>query len=96
MNLRWTRPALADLVEAQEHIAKDNPSAAHEVAQRVWDAAEGFRAHPEIGRPGHVEGTREWVVRRTPYLIVYRVTNEGVEILHVWHTRRDSQNEPLT
>lgn len=95
LKLRWTRPALADLLEAQEHIAKDNPLAAHDVAQRVWDAAERLLDHPDIGRPGHVAGTREWLVTRTPYLIVYRVS-EGIEILRIWHTRRDWQNEPLT
>jgi toxin ParE1/3/4 len=44
-----------------------------------------------MGRVGHVEGTREWVVSDTPYLIVYRVKNEAVEILRVWHGRRNWQ-----
>lgn len=94
MRLRWTRPALADLVEAQTFIAADNPQAARDVAQRVWDAAAGLRDHQDIGRPGHVPDTREWVVSRTPYLIVYRVNNETVEILRVWHTRRNWRDEP--
>ena len=57
LKLRWTRPALADLVEAQNYIARDNPAAAQTVAQRVWDAAKNLCEHPGMGRPGHVQGT---------------------------------------
>jgi len=92
LTLRWTRPALADLIEAQNYIARDNPSAAEAVAQRVWNAAETLRENPEMGRRGHVPGTREWPVNQTPYLIVYRLKNDAVEILRIWHGRRSWQN----
>ena len=95
LKLRWTRPALADLVEAQNYIAKDNPSAAEAAAKRVWDAANSLCNHPEIGRQGHVQGTREWPVGQTPYLIVYRIKDETVEILRVWHGRRNWQVNPV-
>ena len=94
LKLRWARPALADLIEAQQYIARDNPSAAQTVAQRVWEAANNLSFHPEIGRQGHVEGTREWLVSQTPYLIVYRVKGDTVEILRVWHGRRNWQVNP--
>jgi toxin ParE1/3/4 len=93
LKLQWTRPALNDLIEAQTYIAQDNPQAAQAVAQRLWDAAQSLTDHPQIGRPGHVADTREWVVRRTPYLIVYRVRAETLEILRLWHTKRDWQSE---
>lgn len=95
MKLRWTRPALADLVEAQNFIARDNPAAAQAVAQRIWDAAAKLCDNPNIGRAGHVAATLEWVVTDTPYLIVYRVKNEAVEILRVWHGRRNWKAYPV-
>ncbi len=94
LKLRWTRPALADLIEAQNFIARDNPAAAQAVAQRVWEAAERLCDNPQIGRQGHVQGTREWSVTHTPYLLVYRVKNDAVEILRVWHGRRRRQEDP--
>ena len=94
LKLRWTRPALADLIEAQNYIARDNPAAAQAVAQRVWDASKNLCDQPGMGRPGHVQGTREWPVSQTPYLIVYRVKNDAVEILRVWHGRRNWQKNP--
>jgi toxin ParE1/3/4 len=91
LKLRWTHPALADLIEAQDYIARDNPSAAQALAQRVWDAAKNLCDHPGMGRIGHIAGTREWVVSDTPYIIVYRVKDESVEILRIWHGRRNPQ-----
>lgn len=94
MKLRWTRPALNDLIEVQTYIAQNDPQAAQAVAQRLWDAAQNLTVHPQIGRPGHVTDTREWIVRHTPYLIVYRIRAETLEILRLWHTKRDWQSEP--
>ncbi|MGH8631179.1 MAG: type II toxin-antitoxin system RelE/ParE family toxin [Burkholderiales bacterium] len=86
--------ALQDFDEAQGYIAQDNPLAAQAVAQRIADAAKRLTENPEIGRPGHVPGTREWVVTRTPHLLVYRINGQTLEILRVWHGRRDWQNQP--
>ena len=91
MKVEWTHPALADLIEAQSYIAQENPIAAEKVAQRILEANEQLSDNPEIGRPGHVEGTREWVISQTPYLVVYRIRNDQVEILRVWHARQNWQ-----
>lgn len=96
MLVRWTRPALTDLIETQRFIAKENPDASSVVAQRLWDAAQSLVSHPQIGRPGRVPGTRELPVPRTPYLIIYRIRQEAVEIIRLWHGRRDYRVEPDT
>lgn len=89
LKLRWTRPALADLIEAQQYIAQDNPPTTQALAQRVWEAANHLTGYPEIGRRGHVDGTREWLVNQAPYLLVYRVKGDTVEILRVRRGRRN-------
>ncbi len=94
LKLRWTRLALTDFLGAQEHIAKDNPLAAQAVAQRIDEAARGLLVQPHMGRPGHIEGTREQVVSKTPYLIVYRVRGPEIELLRIWHSRRGWQDPP--
>ncbi len=94
MKVRWTRPALTDLIEAQTYFSQDNPEMARTIAQRLWDSTRRLADNPQIGRPGHATGTREWVVSHTPYLIVYRLREETIEILRLWHTRRDWQSEP--
>jgi addiction module RelE/StbE family toxin len=94
LKVRWTRPALVDFIEAQTFIGRHDPTAAQQIARRLWEAVEGLKDHPQIGRPGHAAGTRERVVPRTPYLIVYRVANETVDILRLWHGRRNWQSDP--
>ena len=84
MKVRWLAKALDDLEAVFEFIAEENPKAARDMAQRVWTAAMTLAEHPGMGRPGRVDGTREWVITGTPYLVVYRVRHE-VEILRVLH-----------
>ena len=93
LKVEWTHPALADLIEAQIYISQENPQAAQSVAQKVWDASQKLADNPEIGRSGHIDGTREWVIPQTPYLIVYRIKDNRIEILRVWHARRNWQED---
>ncbi|WP_299689315.1 type II toxin-antitoxin system RelE/ParE family toxin [Hydrocarboniphaga sp.] len=94
MRLKWTRRALRDFQEAQHYIAQDNVPIAQTVPQRISDAAQTLTENPQMGRPGEAPGTREWVVTSTPYLIVYRIKGQVLEILRVWHGRQDWKNQP--
>ena len=85
MKPRWTKRALTALTNIHGHIAADNPSAADALRDRTLSFVETtLTAHPLIGRPGRVDGTRESVIHPS-YIIVYRVTGEVVEILTVRH-----------
>ncbi len=85
--LRWTTEAVDQLEAAVKHIQQDNPTAARNVAQAVIDRIEQLASFPGLGRPGEVKGTRELV--SPPYVVVYRSTEEFVEILHIWHGAQD-------
>ena len=85
MKSRWTKRALTALTNIHGHIAADNPPAADVLRDRALSFVETtLVAHPLIGRPGRVDGTRESVIHPS-YIIVYRVTAEVVEILTVRH-----------
>ncbi len=89
MKLRWTRLALAEFEQAHDHIAQDNPEAARQIAQRILNATETLLDNPHIGRVGEDEDSREWHVDKTPYLLVYAIKGEVVELWRVWHLSRD-------
>ena len=90
----WTRPALRQLAEAREYISIDNPPAAERQIQRVEYCVNRIRAFPMMGRKGIRAGTREFAVPGTPYLLVYRIREEDLQILAVLHGARDRKHDP--
>ena len=86
MRIRWTKKALDNLDAAVEYIAEDNPTAAHEVAQKIWDSVQLLRTQPGIGRPGRVTGTRELVIPELPYIVPYTEQEGAIVILRIMHT----------
>jgi toxin ParE1/3/4 len=87
--LRWTRRALRRLDQIGAHIALDNPEAAASVVTRLAAMTDVLAAHPNLGRPGRLEGTRELVVPGLPYIVAYRVMPASVDILTVIHTAQE-------
>lgn len=88
MKVRWLRTALANLESEAAYIGADSPAAAARVVERILASVSHLADHPALGRPGRVVGTRELVVKGTPYIVPYRVREETVEILRVFHTAR--------
>jgi toxin ParE1/3/4 len=84
----WSPRADADLLAIIDHIATDNLDAAYRVVVRIRAHAERLEYFPGLGRSGRVEGTRELVVPRLPYFIVYEVHPAHVDILSVYHGKR--------
>ncbi|MEX0693259.1 MAG: type II toxin-antitoxin system RelE/ParE family toxin [Rhodospirillales bacterium] len=89
MKLRWTRPALHDLEELHSYIADRDPAAALQTARLLRAQAEALTTHPQMGRAGRIDGTRELVVAGLPFIIAYRVTDTTIDVLAIRHGRRD-------
>ncbi len=88
MPVVFAAPALADLLRVRTNIGQDNPAAANRVAVQLVAACDRLEYLPERGRPGLVPGTRE-LVALWPYVIVYRIAREEVQILRIWHGAQD-------
>ena len=69
MKIVWSRRAIRHLIRLREYIEQDSEQNAALVAGRILKALDLLQAHPAIGRPGRVAGTRELVVPDTPYII---------------------------
>jgi toxin ParE1/3/4 len=91
MRVRWTADAANDLAGIIEFIREDNPEAARRVARTVFEGVAALRTFPHRGRQGLVPETRELVVGRWPYIIVYQVLDDQVLVLRVRHA---AQNWP--
>jgi toxin ParE1/3/4 len=88
MQVKWLRRALRNLEQAHDYILRDNPEAAQEVIFKIQTAANQLENYPFMGRTGRIAGTREIVIANTPYIVIYRVKEEAVEILRVLHTSK--------
>jgi addiction module RelE/StbE family toxin len=81
MKLRYTRIALQHIRSIHAYVAERDPAAARRVAERIHVASERLADFPQMGRRGSERGTREWVVRGLPYVIVYQILEGGDELL---------------
>lgn len=89
MRVRWTTPAAEDLYNIVRHIRQDNPDAATDVAQALYDGCGSLRKFPYLGRKGRIEGTRDLVFSGLPYIVVYRIQGQTVEITRIYHGSQD-------
>jgi toxin ParE1/3/4 len=75
--LVWTEPALIDLDEIAEYIALDDPSAASNYVQKVFDRVERLVIYPNSGkRPEELPRTSYREVVVPPGRVFYRVEND--------------------
>lgn len=79
---------LRNLENVENYISQNNPEAARQVIVKIRSSVNQLAAYPYMGREGRLEGTRELVISQTPYIVVYRVQQEAVEILRVLHSAR--------
>jgi toxin ParE1/3/4 len=89
MRIRWTVPAASDLTNINNYLQKHYPQFAEPTIRALYEHVRSLKTMPNRGRPGHRGGTRELVLSPLPYIVVYRVKAETVEVLHVYHGAQD-------
>ena len=92
MIVQLTTKAKAELDSAIAFVRRDSTRAAATLRSRVEDAIGSLAQLPNRGRSGRVAGTRELLVRGTPYILVYSTSADRVLVLSVRHT---SQGQPV-
>lgn len=85
MRLIWSPFAIEDRAQLFDFISLENPAAAVHCDREIAKQADLLKDFPEMGRQGRVEGTRELVVQRTPFLVAYCIGDKAVRVLRVLH-----------
>ncbi len=89
MVICFLRQALRNLEAIHAHYARQSgPARAHEALADIRAQIERLGQYPAYGRPGRKAGTRELVLRRYPYLAIYRVEEARLIVIRVQHTSR--------
>ena len=89
MRVEWSEPAVSDLKTISEYIEQaSNLETANRITRTIYDTVQTLRVMPNRGRKGRIEDTRELVISRLPYLIVYRVLEERLLVVNIVHGAR--------
>jgi toxin ParE1/3/4 len=89
MRVRWTVPAADDLESIKTYLEQHYPEFAEPTVRTIYQRIRALKAAPSQGRPGHRSGTREIALTPLPYVVVYSVGAEAIEILHIYHGAQD-------
>lgn len=88
--IRWTFEAEIWLKDIYEYIALDNPRAAEQVIDGIYNAAQILKDHPEIGHKYQTPEKEEVrILQYGHYRITYAVLNDRIDILGVFHGALD-------
>ncbi|MET3724807.1 type II toxin-antitoxin system RelE/ParE family toxin [Sphingomonas trueperi] len=87
--LVWTTPAIGDLQAIDTWLSEHrSPDLARRRLAKLRERAEFLIEFPHLGRPGD-KNVRILRAFDTPYVIVYRLKGEKLEILRIRHERED-------
>lgn len=88
MRVEPTRSALNDLAAIYTSYQERDYEHAERVVRAIMGACDGLAQFPLMGRIGKVEGTRERLMTRYPYRIVYRIAGETIFVARIVGQRR--------
>jgi toxin ParE1/3/4 len=90
MRIRWTDPAVRDFTQICDYISEHGSAAtSRSVALSIYEHVGILAKFPESGRTGRQPDTRELVFGGLPYVAVYRLRGESVEVLRILHGAQD-------
>jgi toxin ParE1/3/4 len=89
MRLRWSPEAANDLENILHYLEQNRPRAAQPTVSRLYNSIRRLRRSPRMGRVGHIPGTRELIVSGLPYIVLFRPTEELVEVVRIFHGAQD-------
>jgi toxin ParE1/3/4 len=85
VKVRITLQAAGHLNAVHEYLHAISPRVAVAQMKLIFRAIDRLKQFPQAGHVGRLEGTREMMVPRTPFLVVYSLRGEQINILAILH-----------
>jgi len=95
MKIVYLPQTRTDLQWMKEYYTRVFPEGARYARLRFQNAERLLRDNPLAGRPGALPGPRELVIARTPFLILYRIQANRIEILRICDGRTHRNPRPV-
>ncbi|HTC90190.1 MAG TPA: type II toxin-antitoxin system RelE/ParE family toxin [Bryobacteraceae bacterium] len=89
MRIRWTPAAAADLQSISEYLKEHHPRYRNPTMRKLYETIRELKQWPARGRPGREVGTREILFPPTPYVAVYRVKDQTIEVVRIYHAAQE-------
>ncbi len=92
MELIWLPESRDDIGRLYDFLIDVNPSAAARAVRLIQKGAQALRDQPELGRPMDDPSKRRELVLpfgASAYVIRYRITEQTIVIIRIWHGRED-------
>jgi len=86
---RLSDPAELDLSELWFHVARDSPTAADRLVRRILDTCDMLAQHRFAGELHERFGADARIFTVRPYVVVFRPSDEGIEVMRIVHGARD-------
>ncbi|MFC5343504.1 type II toxin-antitoxin system RelE/ParE family toxin [Brevundimonas staleyi] len=89
----WSARATQEFEDLIAYLKQRNPDAAARSASEIQSISRLLARRPFLGRPGSVEGEREFSVSDWHKVFVYRVTPDGIDISSLRDPRMQSRQD---
>jgi toxin ParE1/3/4 len=89
MRIRWTPAAAADLQRISDYLRDHHPHYRLATIRKVYATIQSLAEWPYLGRAGREEGSRELLFPPLPYIAVYRVNEQSIEVVRIYHGAQD-------
>ena len=95
MKILWLPMAQRDLSQISAYLEeKASRTVANRILKRIVHTATLLMQNPWLGHPSEsTDGVHELQVAKLPYCLPYRVVEDRVEILRVFHQARERPEE---
>jgi len=82
-------PATAELTEAVRWYEHQRAGLGGELFDAITETIDLIRTHPDIGAPRATRRpSRQLLVNRFPYSVVYRICDDDIHVVAIAHTSR--------
>ncbi len=89
MRISWTPAAAGDLEHISNYLKDRHPHYRQPTMRKLYETIRSLKESPQRGRLGREDGTRELLFPPMPYIAVYRVKEQSIEILRIYHAAQD-------
>lgn len=91
MKLVYLKTSKPDLAWYRLYYQSIFPEGGGRASKQYLRAIANVLDNPRIGHPLDEEGTREYSIPRIPFSIIYRISDDRIEIMRIWDQRADRE-----